>query len=374
MRPRQNRDRRACVKHMCYPQILLAVGLLAAQGVAPVHALTLAGLSSFGRLDLDTMSNFSGGLQSRLASSVLLQWSASLDATAAGWWPGGHFDFSLEGVRSDGNLLARTGAIQLPSNEWAPNFLRVYQLTYAQDMGSARLRTGIMDLNQYFEASDVADLLHNGTFGMSPNFTANINDPSFPSPGLGLMGNWRVASGWQARAGIWQGNPPGLAGALREGALSIGEVERDWGAGSEQPTTDLKLGAWHAAHAPGSGFGATTSGAYVVGETRWQAAGRSWGAFALAGSSPAQGNLVTEFAATGLLLTGLLPQRPLDQFSLGFGRVQLHAPAPETFVEAVYSWQLSSALYLQPDLQWFDHPGGTNPGAWVGGLRMHLGF
>ncbi len=360
-----------CIRH---PQTLLAIGLLVGQAAAPVRAASPDAWNSSGRLDLDTMANLAGGVQSRAASSALLQWSASLDTAAAGWWSGGHVDFSLEGVRSNGDLPGQTGAVQLPSNEWAPNFLRVYQLTYAQDLGAAQLRAGIMDLNQYFEASDVADLLHNGAFGLSPNFTANINDPSFPNPGLGLMGNWRVAPGWQARAGVWQGNPPGLAGALHEGALGIGEVERDWGGSTEQPATDLKLGAWHYAHAAGSGFGSTTSGAYVVGETRWQAAKRNWGAFVLAGISPAQVNLVTEFEAAGLLVTGLLPQRPQDQFSLGLGRVQLHAPAPETFVEAVYSWQFSSALSLQPDLQWFDHPAGANPGAWVAGLRIHLSF
>ena len=353
---------------------LFVVGSLLTEAFAPARAAALAGLSSSGRIDLDSMSNLSAGLQSRAASSALLQWSADLDTAAAGWWPGGHVEFSLEGVRSDGNLPARTGAVQLPSNEWAPNFLRVYQLSYAQELGAVQLRGGIMDMNQYFEASDVADLLHNGTFGMSPNFTANINDSSFPNPGLGLMGNWRVAPGWQARGGVWQGNPPGLAGALHEGALGIGEFERDWGGSAEQPATDLKVGAWHAAHAAGSGFGATTSGAYLVGETRWQTARRNWGAFVLAGTSPAQVNLVTEFAAAGVLVTGLLPQRPQDPFSLGFGRVQLHAPAAETFVEAVYSWQLGPALSLQPDLQWFDHAGGANPGAWVAGLRMHVGF
>ena len=354
--------------------ILIGISLFLGSPSLPALAEDHSAWSSSGRLDLDAMANVAGGLQSGPASSALFQWGASLDIAAAGWWPGGHVDFSLEGVRSEGNLPARTGAVQLPSNEWAPNFLRVYQLTYAQDLGAAQLRAGIMDLNQYFEASDVADLLHNGSFGMAPNFTANFNDPSFPNPGLGLMGNWQVGPGWQARAGLWQGNPPVLGGALHEGAVGIAEVEHDWGGSTEHPGTDLKLGAWHYAHAADSGFGVTTSGAYVVGETRWQAARRSWGAFVMAGTSPAQVDLVTEFAAAGLLVTGLLPQRPQDQFSLGFGRVKLNAAAPETFVEAVYSWQLGPSLSLQPDLQWFDHPGGSNRGAWVGGLRLHLGF
>ncbi len=364
----------ACAMRIRDHGFFLAIGILLARIIAPASAAQPTAWTDSGRIDLDSMANLAGGLQSRAASSALLQWSASLDTAAAGWWSGGNVDFSVEGVRSSGNLPARTGAVQLPSNEWAPNFLRIYQLTYAQDLGAAKLRAGIMDMNQYFEASDVADLLHNGTFGMSPNFTANINDPSFPNPGLGLMGNWQVGPGWQARAGVWQGNPPGIGGALREGALGIAEVERDWGGGRAHPGADLKLGVWHDAHAAGSGFGATTSGAYLVGETRWQLAHRSWGAFVLAGTSPAQVDLVTEFAAAGLLVTGPLPQRPHDQFSLGLGRVTLDAPEPETFIEAVYSWQLGPSWSLQPDLQWFDHPGGSGPGAWVGGLRVHLAF
>lgn len=146
-------------------------------------------LQTSGKFDLTPNANVSGGLQSRAASSALLQWGGSLDTGAAHWWPGGHIDFSIEGVRADGNLPARTGAIQLPSNEWSPNFLRVYQLTYTQDLGPTQWRAGIMDLNQYFGSSDVAGLLQNGTFGLAPNFTGNFNAPSFPNPGLGLMGN-----------------------------------------------------------------------------------------------------------------------------------------------------------------------------------------
>ncbi len=354
--------------------VLLGLGLMVSSGTGSAIAAAAPGWTSAGRIDLDSMANVAGGLQRRAASSALLQWGASVDTTAAGWWKGGHLDFSLEGVRADGDLPGRTGAVQLPSNEWAPNFLRIYQFTYAQDLGATQLRAGIMDLNQYFEASDVADLLHNGTFGMAPNFTANINDPSFPNPGLGVMSNVQITSAWQARAGLWQGNPPSLVGALREGALSIAEVERDWGNAGTEPRADLKVGAWHYAHKAGSGFGATTSGAYMVGETRWRSAHRTWGAFVLAGSSPAQVNLATEFSAAGILVTGLLPRRPQDQCSLGFGRLNLRAPAPETFIEAVYSWLLAPSLALQPDLQWFDHPAGSYTGAWVAGLRIHLSF
>ncbi len=73
-------------------------------------------------------------------------------------------------------------------------------------------------------------------------------------------------------------------------------------------------------------------------------------------------------------LASLLSSRPQDQFSAGVTRVNLHAPHPETVIEAVYSLQLTQAVALQPDLQRFWHPGGSHPDVWVAGMRVHWGF
>ncbi|MHB1691214.1 MAG: carbohydrate porin [Thiomonas sp.] len=352
--------------------LLLAIALLTAW-LRIAHADDTA-LSTSGRLDLTRMANLSGGLQSRPASSALFQWGGSLATGPALGWPGGLIEFSIEGVRSDGNLPARTGAIQMPSNAWAPNFLRVYQLTYRQQLGAAAVRVGIMDITQYFEVSDLSSLLQNSSFGLMPTLTANLNAPTFPNPGLGAMAEYRFNPDSLARAGVWQGNPPALAGALHQGALWIGEVERDWTAPNQSsPQSDLKLGVWHDSESDPM-IGPTTSGGYLVGETRWATGTQQWGAFILAGTSPGQVNLVTQFVAAGFIVTGPFVSRPQDQFSLGVSRVNLHAPAPETVLEAVYSWQLTPALALQPDVQRFWHPGGTNPSAVVAGLRVHLAF
>ena len=176
------------------------------------------------------------------------------------------------------------------------------------------------------------------------------------------------------RAGVWQGSPPALAGALHQGALWIGEAERDWPSWQgERPRSDLKFGVWHDRQSDPS-IGTTTSGGYLVGETRWTRGAQQWGAFVLAGTSPAQVNLVTQFLAAGFNVIGPFVGRTQDQFSVGLSRVDLHAPAPETVLEAVYSWQLTPALALQPDLQRFWHPAGTHPSVFVAGLRVHMAF
>ena len=344
---------------------------LCVASLASAHASIVV---SSGRLDLNTAGGFAGGRHLGSESSALLQWGASLDTSQAGWWRGGRFDVSVEGVRAGGSPSAGTQVLQWPDNEWAPNFLRVYQATYEQRWQRALLRAGIMDINQYFEASDVADLLHNASFGLAPTFTANFNDPSFPNPGLGAMVQWRADSAWRARAGVWQGDPPGLGGALHRGDLSVFEVERDWGStGADAPATDLKLGAWRYSQ-PDAALGANTAGAYVVGETRWREAGRQWGAFVLAGNAPADRNLVRDFLGAGVLVGGPFAGRPDDSFSAGVTQVRISGLHAETVLEAVYSWQLASDLALQPDVQRVWAPGGLGAPAWIAGARLHLTF
>lgn len=333
---------------------------------------TSSPLQTSGHLDLESMGNLTGAGSE---SSALAQLGGSFDTGAARWWSGGLLEFSLEGVRSAGTQDAGTGVLQIPNNEWASSFLRLYQLTYKQDFGSASVRAGIMDSNQYFESSELASVLHNASFGMSPNFTSNVDAPTFPNPGLGAMGEARFGGGWQARVGMWQADPPGLSHAFSRGALTIGELEHDWGAfGDADPAQDLKVGVWRDSQADPDDPGRRSSGTYLVGETRWQVATRQWGAFVLGGTTPGQVNVVTEFAAAGIVVTGLLTARPQDQFALAATRVDLAAAQPETVWEVVYVWQLNSSVSLQPDVQRFYNPAGGNTSAWVAGMRAHMSF
>ncbi len=343
----------------------------AGQAARPARA---AALTTGGHLDLNLMGGFAGTRQLGTESSALLQAGAHLDTGRAGWWRGGALTMQLEGVRAAGDPAAGTRALQWPDNEWAPDFLRVYQFTVRQRWQDTLVRAGIMDINQYFESSDVADLLHNASFGLAPTFTANFNDPSFPNPGLGAMVQWRPAAAWSARAGIWQGDPPGLRGALRRGALRVLELEHAWGpvAGGATPD-DVEVGVWRYTQ-PDPALGADSSGAYLVEQLRWRQAWRHWGSFVLAGDAPAQGNQVRRFVAAGVLLTHPFAERPHDAASVGLTQVRVTTLHAETVAEATYSWRVSSDVALQPDLQRVWNPGGQGAPAWIAGLRLHLVF
>ncbi len=115
--------------------------------------------------------------------------------------------------------------------------------------------------------------------------------------------------------------------------------------------------------------------------------------------------MIDLYADAGIELVGLSDQRPKDKFGIaaGYARVSSHAhaldvdfqrimgpewPVPqfETLATVVYQYEIRSGWTLQPNFQYFVHPGGgatdplgANPGkmlkdAAVFGLRTVLKF
>ena len=328
------------------------------------------GLSTSLHLDAETLGVVGGNGARQAISVAAFQAALTLDTAQAGWWQGGQFDFMLMGLRSNGNLQSATQTVQLPSNLWAPNFLRLYQLSYRQQIGPGFVQGGIMDVNNTFDTTGVAGHLHNASFGIAPTLTSNANIATFPNPGLGLMGGLDLGNGWSAQAGVWQGDPPGMTGALHRGALLIAEADRSWG-GAEHTGT-LKLGAWHLQQST-SAYGPDSDGLYAVNEWRWKDADRrDWAAFLQGGWSPAASNPVQGYIGAGVRIQGLNTARPADVLTLGVAQARLNSLPSETVIEAVYSLQLARHLYLQPDIQHIQNPGGESGHQWVAGLRVHI--
>ena len=329
------------------------------------------GLSTSLHLDAETLAVVGGSGARQAVSVAAFQAALTLDTAQAGLWSGGQFDVMLMGLRKQGNLPAVTGDVQLPSNLWAPNFLRLYQLSYRQQLGAGFVQGGIMDVNNTFDTTGVAGHLHNASFGIAPTLTSNANIATFPNPGLGLMGGLALGGGWSAQAGVWQGDPPGMNGALNRGALWIAEADHDWGKGEAMHGV-LKLGAWHMQQSDPA-EGADSGGLYGVGEWRWKSASRlGWAAFVQGGWSPAASNPVRGYLGAGVRVQGLNAARPSDVLTLGVAQARLQALRSETVLEAVYSLELAPHFYLQPDLQRIQNPGGQPGTQWVAGLRVHI--
>lgn len=343
----------------------IGVGLALAARLLAFPALAASPWSASGQVDLDSMTDLSRNTAPRSGSSALLQWGGTLDAAQAWGWSGAQIDFGAQAVHVTGDASDGSAALQSPNNEWAPDFARITALDIAQRLPDVTWRIGILDLNQYFESSGQASLLHNGSFGMAPNFTANVATPTYPIPGAAAMLTTVPAAHWQVRAGVWQGAPPIHGGGFSRGSLWIGEVERDAIGGS----SDLKLGLWHA-----RGTLPDLSGAYLVGETRWRSGTHDCGAFVLAGSTPGAATEVGNFIATGVRLGAPLAARPRDQISVGFSRADIASARAEDVTEVVYQWRLRHGIDLQPDVQYIAHSGGGPTAAWLAGMRLDLDF
>jgi hypothetical protein len=163
-------------------------------------------------LDAETLGVI-GGNGARQAISVAA-FQAALTSTPRRPVGGraAQFDFMLMGLRSNGNLQSATQTVQLPSNLWAPNFLRLYQLSYRQQIGPGFVQGGIMDVNNTFDTTGVAGHLHNASFGIAPTLTSNANIATFPNPGLGLDGRARLGQRLVGASGRVAGRPSGHDG------------------------------------------------------------------------------------------------------------------------------------------------------------------
>lgn len=336
--------------------------------VAPPATTWSNGLSTLLHFDAESVGIVGGSGRRRAISVGAFQAGLTLDTRRAGWWSGGQFDVMAMGLRNDGNLQATTGDAQLPSNLWAPNFLRIYQLSYRQTVGAGFVQGGIMDVNNSFDVTEVAGHLHNASFGIAPTLTGNADIATFPSPGLGLLGGLDLGDGLSAQAGVWQGDPPGLSGALRRGALLLGEIDKTWNRGRGNATT-LKLGLWHQHQTDVP----TAAGVYAIAEQSWRdAQHRRWSAFLQAGNAPEASSPVSAYLGAGVRARGLNAFRPADVLTVGLARARLRQLRAETVLEVVYSMKIAGHVYLQPDFQRIAHPGGGPGMQTVAGLRIHI--
>jgi len=219
--------------------------------------------------------------------------------------------------------------------------------------------------------------------------------PSYPTTGLGAVAIATPAPWLVARLGVYEGSPEigglGLATAFREGngftlagsaavAHHYGPSDRDGGTTS--------LGAWwQSDDIPEVGVADprmfdSNAGWFVQNDERiylhpddprdprgltvivrysWSRPDRSPFAHYAGGSAAWHG----------------IGPRSNDTAGIGVGYYTVAeplggspGPGDERFVEAFYKARFTNFMSVQPDVQWFRHPGGDGPDAFVAGVRF----
>ena len=314
--------------------------------------------------DTDIYANADGGIRRGYATDSVFSAQFGLNTGALGAWQGGQFTLGLQAITST-HPSAYVGDLQAVSNLEAPNQRQVAQFWYSQAFGSNLVRTGIIDLNSFFDVTDAASLFTNASFGITPTMTGDVPTETYPNPGWGLMAQLgRNDNDWLL--GVFQGNPEDRASALHEGAMLI--AERNW----RNTTTGnhFSVGAWYRQAPENAGPPTHDWGLYSNIEHPLPGHPDAV-AFVQAGLNPGQVNKGPGYLATGVHFDHVSPI--VTEWGVGFARAWIRGHTAETSVETTALIPIdNSAFALQPDVQYVFHPSGINPNALVFALRLHM--
>jgi porin len=394
----------------------------------------------------ETLGNASGGLKQGVIYEGRLNLAVDVDLQKLAGLREVTFHANMFQIHGDGlsrsylnNFMVASGIEALPST-------RLYEIWFEKKWGDKfALRAGQLAADTEFINAKYTDVFTNASLGWPAITSVNLpsGGPSPPLAALGVRARANINDNLTIAAAIFDGDAAGpgpqdpqirdnagINFRINDPPLVIGEVQYIWNGKKGDPGLDgkFKVGGWHhfgafddqrftaqgvsLASSLGSGVPASLSqdsGIYSVFEQKLFRVGndddRGIGIYARVSSSPGDRNLIDLYADGGVELIGLSDARPKDKFGIavGYARVssqaraldadfqQLMGPAwParrfEALATAVYQYEVRAGWTLQPNFQYFVHPGGgatnplgTTPGrvlkdAAVFGLRTVLKF
>jgi len=343
----------------------------------------------------DYVSNFSGGIKTGATYLGLADLFVNFDTEKAGLWKGG--SFLLHGANTHGgepsaNLI---GDFQIVSNIEAGNHTFLYELWYQQTFGKFKATFGLQDLNIEFAGSDVAGLFINSSFGIHSVVADNIAIPIFPLTSHGITFCWKASKKIGLKTALYKGspidfdkNPYNLSWDLNHlhGLLWVTQSQFSWTTGPQEKNIVLKTGAFFHQHSPESDVINSESGNkltydygfYLVGDHQLVTCERhGLSIFYQLGVSPRNDNFA--YIGAGCSYSGLFSGKDKDclGFAIAHGMLTEDRGRDETTFELTYKFPLCNQIYLQPNLQYIVHPGGTDvalKNATVGLVRLGLEF
>jgi porin len=364
-----------------------------------------------------------GGIERSPTFESLLEVTTDADLQKLLGWTGATTHVTVFSVTDSGNknALNLTGSLSDPSNIDAVPTLRLYQAYIEQYIVPKKLtvRAGQIAADGDFKVKPSAAGLMNGTFGWPTAESSNIpsGGPAFPLATPGVRIEAKLTEQFSVKAAVYSGNPAGsnctadpqicdrygLKFSTSGGALAFGELHYAM-AEADSPIGlpgVLKLGGWYlSADAADRHYGFSSGGAIVprslaaspithrgdygvyglADQTIWRQGKASISAFGMAEFAPKDRNPVSFYVDGGVALKGYLPRRPEDVLSFGvaYSRISSDAiagdrdsammaglPQPirdaETVFEVSYVATIAPWWTIQPDLQYFIHPGGNVP-------------
>lgn len=372
----------------------------------------------------DVFGVASGGIRHSSSYSGLLEAILDVDFEKLAGWRGLTFHTSAFQIHGRGISGTSVGLLNPVSNIEATPATRLFELWLEQELIKEKLtiRFGQMrvDYDGEFLNSQTAGLFLNTNFGW-PAFTA-VNLPSggvsYPLAAPGIRVKYTPNEKWTMLAAVFNDDPAGpcagdpqvcnndgLKFRVRDNPFIIGEVHYKYSDNKDPGTLkgQIKFGAFadlgkfddqrfgtdgrsladplsngitRRHHQNESYYGVIDQQFYR--STRSGASGND-GIFAFGriAGLPSDRNIVDLTVDGGLRFTGLIPNRPSDEFGIAFAHNRISSrlagldrdaviltatPGPirssETIGELTYKAQIVQGWTIQPNLQYVWNPGG----------------
>ncbi len=367
----------------------------------------------------DLFHNQSGGLKRGTAYSSRLELVVDGDLEKAAGWSGATVHANAYLINGSGPSRSWVGNLMAVSDVEALPATRLYEAWLEQKFadGKIALRAGQLGADTEFIVSNYAALVINGTFGWPAITGADLpsGGPAYPLATPAVRLGFYPTDKVSLLVGVYNGDPAGSGNpdpqvANRHGlnfrvsdpAFVISELQVKYGddKSPDRLSGTAKLGVWtHFGKFPdqrrdvdGLSLADPASagdalrrrgnrGVYgVIDQQVYRLAddpAKGVGLFARIAGAPGDRNLVDFYADAGVLVTGMIPNRPDDGVSAGVAYARISRatasldqdiirfnsiPGPvrssELLLEATYSAQVVPGWTLQPNVQYVIRPGG----------------
>jgi porin len=318
----------------------------------------------------------------------------TLDSHKLGGWDGG--TLYLLGQNNHGSgINDHVGSAQPVTNLEATPYTQLTELFYEQAVldGRLRIRIGKQDANRDFGTPRFGGNFINNNFGMFPNSPL----PTYPTTGLGTVVIAQPLPWLTGKLGIYEGSPQvgglGLTTAFEAGggytlASSVAVTHRFGPGGRDGGTTSL--GAWRQSDdvsevgVPDPQMFDSNAGWFVQNDERIYlhpedpADPRGLTVILRYSWARPDRSAIPHYIGGSAAWHGIGP-RDNDTAGIGAGYFTIAeqlggrpGTGDERFVEAFYKLRLTSFISLQPDVQWYRHPGGDGADSLLAGLRVKL--
>jgi porin len=358
-----------------------------------------AGIAVGATLTPEGFSNLQGGIDTtHLVGATTFDLNLALDTDKLFHFPGGEFYVDVEDHAFRNPSTALVGDLQVFDKQNASPYLEIFELWYQQKLFNDKIRVkiGKVDANTEFMVIDNGLAFINSSSQLNPTVFLLPTTPD-PMPSLNLF--YTPSEDYFAGFGAYYANRSDRFGELVDdtskvqpaafGTFLIGETGLKW---KTAPILgrpgNFKVGAWGHTGTFARFDGTQQEGTYgyytIFDQTLWQMNGepddgRGVRTFLEYGVTEDTINGIDRHIGGGITWTGPIDDRPND--IIGFSPQYAHispqarlAHPYELALEAFYEWRLFKWAFVQPDLQYIVHPGGTFPDALVATLRFQITF